>query len=73
MSGIPRDEVYYNYEGVEWRYDAKTHTATYEGELFDSYHYSYDRYRQYVWIQLSFPGQPYETIHENKAVITAYP
>lgn len=72
MYGEPDSEGYYTYYNNKWKYDARTHTAIHEGPIHETSYYR-DAYRQWVNIQLSFPDQPYATIHENKATVILEP
>lgn len=70
MQGKPTAAGYYVYNGYKWSYDPQGHTATYEGPAFT---YIQDKTYYVAELRLSFPNQPYSTIHLNRATIIAEP
>lgn len=73
MWGEPNADGKYVYkDNIKWTYNKDTHTAIFEWKLPEINTYG-EPELQPAYIKLSFPNQPYEKIHENKAVIILNP
>lgn len=77
MYGEADSDGFYTYSGDKWKYDAASHTAIFEGkprQYFNSTGRNNGFFiSQYAIIKLTFPNQPYTTLHENKATVTIDP